>query len=335
MIVDVHTHMYPLAYIDLLEKREKIPRIVNKNARREFIIFPEEDGPRGVGGREMGPENWSVERKLEIMDVHGIDMSVVSLGNPWLNPFTEADDVEIAERINTALARIEDESRGRLFALGVLPASSAKAAASMVPFIARNKSLYGIISGPTIAGLLLDDSRLDSVWDKLVEFDVPLFFHPENGVALDLLQGHRHALPVGVGFPLETTIALTRLIFGGVLERFPNLRILVAHGGGTLPYLSGRMDAAWQSDPEVSASLPKPPSTYLRMLWLDALVYHAAALNAAARLVGTDRLMFGTDDPFSVSDPGVNLDIIKAELDASGESQSVLAENAVSFFGLP
>lgn len=133
---------------------------------------------------------------------------------------------------NLELGKLETNSHGRVVAMGVLPCSSPEAAATGVSFVAESDGLYGIVSGPTIAGLLLDDPQLDIVWERLVLLDLPVFFHPENGVALELLQGHRHTLPVGVGFPLETTIALSRLVFGGVLERYPDLRILVAHGGG-------------------------------------------------------------------------------------------------------
>ena len=119
--------------------------------------------------------------------------------------------------------------------------------------------------------------------------------------------GIGHALPVAVGFPVETTIAVARLVFGGVLHRYPDLRIIASHGGGTLPYLAGRLDAGWRSDPSLSTRAPSPPSSVLGRLFLDAVLYHPRALRAAADLVGTEHLAFGTDHPFSIADPVANL----------------------------
>lgn len=334
VLVDVHNHIYPMSYIELLERRQEIPRIVTRGGQREFVIFPEEDGPHGVGGRPIDSRYWDIERKLQFMDSVGIDFSVVSLGNPWLNPFAGEDCESIAEELNASLATIEGESDGRVVAMGVLPANSPDSAARAVKMIADETCLHGVVSGPSVAGLAFDEPQLDPLWHALSETQVPLFVHPEDGVAPESLQGYRHTLPVGLGFPMETTIAISRLVFGGVLERFPDLRILVAHGGGTLPYLAGRLDAAWRSDDEVTRQLPKPPSEYLKKLYMDSLVYWGPALSTAIRLVGTGQIMFGTDYPFSVADPSANLQAIDEELHGSDSLPHVVNLNAMKLFNL-
>ena len=218
--------------------------------------------------------------------------------------------------------------------MGVLPTDTPESAASALSFIAETPGLHGVVTGPRIAGYAFDDRRLDPFWEELSRLDLPLFVHPEDGVAIEDLKGYRHTLPVGVGFPVETTIALSRFIFGGVATRHPGLRILAAHGGGTLPYLAGRLDAAWRSDDDVRARLDSAPSSLAKRLYLDSLVYYGPALEAAARLVGTDHLMFGSDHPFSVSDPEANLKTITQEMKTDTDRKKVMGANAIDFFGL-
>lgn len=333
-IIDVHCHLYPLEYIQLLEQRDEIPRVINKNGSREFLIFPEEDGPNGVGGRPFGSEYYDLDQKITFMDQTNIQTSVVSLGNPWLDPFPDAAGDAAAWLINQKMGEYESATQGRITAMGVLPSSCVDSAIKALHQIAVNPGLHGVVSSPRIAGLLFDDPQLDPFWRELEQVDLPLFVHPENGIALKDLEGYRHTLPVGLGFPMETTIALSRLIFGGVLQKYPSLRILAAHGGGCLPYLAGRLDAAWNSDLEVKNKLNKPPSQFIQQLYLDALVYAGPALQAALRLMGAQHLMFGTDQPFSVSDPETNIKMLQTEMGNRSDFQAVMHKNAAAFFNL-
>jgi aminocarboxymuconate-semialdehyde decarboxylase len=333
-IIDIHCHLYPLEYIRLLEKRQAIPRVINRDGQREFLIFPEEDGPNGVGGRPMGDEYFDLELKIKSMDAMGIHTSVVSLGNPWLDPFPDSEGDEAAETINQVMSHYEARTNGRITALGVLPSSSVENVIRVLKLIATTPGLHGIVSRPAICGLALDDERLEPFWSELNKLDLPLFVHPENGIGLEALEGYRHTLPVGIGFPMETTVGLTRLIFGGVLERYPNLKILAAHGGGCLPYLAGRLDAAWNSDEEVRKKINQAPSQQMKKMYLDALVYAAPALQAARMQVGADHLLFGTDQPFSVSDPQKNIQLLKSELANKGELEAVMQTNAEKLFHL-
>jgi len=323
-----------LEYIRLLEKRQTIPRVINRHGEREFLIFPEEDGANGVGGRPMGREYFDLELKLKSMDALGIHTSVVSLGNPWLDPFPDSEGDEAAEAINEVMSRYEAQTGGRICALGVLPSSNVENAIKVLKQIAATPGLHGVVSMPAIAGLAFDDARLEPFWAELERLGLPLFVHPENGIGLDALEGYRHTLPVGIGFPLETTVGLTRLIFGGELVKHPNLKIMAAHGGGTLPYLAGRLDAAWMSDQDVQDRIHQAPSEQMKKLYLDALVYAAPALQAERLLIGAEHMLFGTDQPFSVSDPQKNLALLRAELPAEGELDGVMHSNAEGLFKL-
>ena len=326
-IIDIHSHFYPRWYIELLKARTELPRIVEDEAGVErFVIFPGEEG------REMDDEYWDLSAKLAFMDQLGISQTVLSLGNPWLDPFAGSDDMEIARRLNADFATLGQRTDGRVVGMGVLPVGSVDAAATVADEIATTETLYGLVVGTRICGRTLDDPELGPLWAVLEATRLPVFIHPHHTAAADDLEGYGHAFPVGIGFPFETTIALARMIYGGVLQEFPGLQFVAAHGGGTIPFLAGRLDAAWKSDPSVHGKLPHLPSQDLAKLAYDAVLYHKGAMQATADLVGTQRMAFGTDHPFSVADPTSTLDALSVFDEA--QRDDILSQTARQIFGL-
>ncbi len=330
-VIDVHSHHYPRWYIELLKARTDIPRVIGDPGDERFVIFPGE--AEQTGGRPISPDYWDLDAKFKFMAAAGIDRAVLSLGNPWLDPLDADTGLEAARRSNAYFAELGERPGGRVAGMGVLPPGDVRHAVTVVGEIASTASLHGIVSGTRICGQRLDDPDLEPLWEVLERTRVPLLVHPHYGIGGDELAGFGHALPVAVGFPFETTLAVARLVFAGVLHRHPMLKVVASHGGGTLPYLAGRLDASWRSDPSVHGRLPEAPSDSLKRLFLDAVLYHARALRAAADLVGVDRLAFGTDHPFSVADPARNLAAIREAFDAD-ESEHVLAGAARALFDL-
>jgi predicted TIM-barrel fold metal-dependent hydrolase len=325
-IVDIHTHLYPSVYLDVLRARTEAPRLIDSPEGERFVIFP------GEPGRVIDDDWFDVARKVAFMDRVGIEQSLVSLGNPWLDPIPESAD--LARELNAQFAQLRDLTDGRIVGMGVLPGGDVDAAAAVAGEIAEADGLYGLVTGTRICGLRLDDGALDPLWSALERTGLPTFIHPHYGLGIEELLGYDHALPVGLAFPFETTAAVTRMVFGGVFERFPGLRILAAHGGGTLPFLAGRLDSAWQSDPVVHERLPVQPTERLRSLFLDALTYHPRAMRATAELVGVNQMAFGTDHPFSVADPVANLKAVEEAFTGS-DRNAVLHASATEYFNLP
>jgi predicted TIM-barrel fold metal-dependent hydrolase len=317
----------------MLKARSDLPRIDERHGADYFIIFPDEER---TGGRLMEAPMWSIEEKLAAMDRGGFDHAVVSLGNPWLDPVAGAESIDWARRINSDFAAYESETDGRIFGLGVLPNASPEEAAEIAGEIAKTDGLYGIIAGCRICGLTYDDPRLEPVWNELSATGLPIFIHPHYAVAIDELGGFGTVLPLGIGFPVETSIAVSRFILSGVLQRHPGIKMLVAHAGGVLPYLAARLDVSWRGDDEARRRLSVLPSKALAGLWLDSVVYHRRGLDAAADLVGNDRLLFGTDHPFFKDDPADIFATVADTFSHDGAALEAIAnENAVSFFNLP
>lgn len=329
-LIDIHSHLYTPGYLDLLRARDRYPRVATIEGEERFIIFPEEDQPGRPTGRPIGEDFWSVDRKLAYMDEVGIDRTVLSLGNPWLDPFDGPDSNDHAAAVNDDLASMEERTAGRILALGVLPSHAPDVAAEVVHSIAHKGRLKGIVTGPTICGRPLDDPALDVVWAALHETRLPWLLHPSDGVGIEQLEGFGHALPIALAFPFETTVAVTRLVFAGVLAEFGDIHLVASHAGGTLPFLAGRLDAAWRSDPAAQVRLTSPPSEMLAKLHVDAIAYHQRSLAAATDLVG-GKVAFGTDHPFSVSDAAANLAAIRA---LGADQDRVRAAHAEKLFNL-
>ena len=172
-VVDIHSHIYTRTYVELLKARTTIPKIVGPLGAERFVIFPEEDTADGSGGRPMGRDFWDVARKLDFMDRHGIDQTVVSLGNPWLDPFDPVQSVTAARDLNAELADLQNDTGGRIVAMGVLP-TAVPDAVEVVAEVAEDPGLVGVVTGPRVCGLTLDDEGLEPVWDALARAPGPV-----------------------------------------------------------------------------------------------------------------------------------------------------------------
>ncbi|KAL4891183.1 hypothetical protein BDV59DRAFT_70284 [Aspergillus ambiguus] len=332
LIVDIHTHVYPPSYMEMLRSRKTVPYIHDPadNSTPRLIILSSDDDPSiplDQRGRPVDSSYYDIDVKLAFMSRHGINCSVISLANPWLD-FLPPDEAQTwAERINDDIEatcahvnRVTDPENNRalhekesLFAFGALPlsATSPDIIANEITRLKTLPHIRGVIMGTSGLGKGLDDAELNPIWGVLEQTESLLFLHPHYGLpdkafgGTDATNRYGHVLPLALGFPLETTIAVTRMLLAGVFDRFPRLKILLAHSGGTLPFLAGRIDSCIHHERKFVANggnVPGPQRSVWDVLrtniYLDAVVYGTAGLNAALTASGADRLLFGTDHPF-------------------------------------
>lgn len=321
MIIDIHTHFYPRRYLDRLRQNTLPPRLLAGPEGEHFIIFADETG--AGAGRPIGPAYSNVAAKLAYMDQHGIDRSVISLGNPWVDFMDPAEAAGWAASLNHEFDALGC-GQPRLRAFGVLPLQAVEAACTEARHIRALPHLAGAIMGTRPGGRHLDDPALEPFWETAASLQLPLFVHPHYTLGTDWMGGYGQALHLALGFTFETTAAAARLILGGVLDRHPGLILILAHGGGTLPYLAGRLDACTAVDPVAARRLRRPFSAYLAQLYYDALVYRGASLAAALDLAGPEHLLFGSDHPFAIADPAACLAAVRnAAPEADGFAQVV------------
>ncbi|WP_410813516.1 amidohydrolase family protein [Micromonospora sp. 067-2] len=239
--------------------------------------------------------------RLAAMDTAGIDVQLVSplpVQHEWAD---SALSVRYSRAVNNGIATHCSHAPERLHGLGAAPLHHPDLAADSLRE-AINLGLRGVQISSHAGPAELSDPALDDFWACAEELDAIVFIHPWGCSLGDRLNAGY--LSNTIGNPIETTVALSRLILDGTLDRHPRLRLLAAHGGGYLPAGIARLDHAWHARAD-ARTCRQPPSAYLRRLWFDSLVYAPAALRALIDAVGADRVAMGTDYPFDmgVSDP--------------------------------
>jgi predicted TIM-barrel fold metal-dependent hydrolase len=369
IIVDIHTHIYPPSYLGLLASRKQVPYIHKPTTGDpRLIILPSDDDntkPAEIRGRPIDVSYSSWDAKRAFMTLHGINISVVSLANPWLDFLPTSESPKWAQTVNDELESActnfnskPSSTTCKLFAFGTLPLSaSAEENSTEIARLKTLPHLKGIIMGTTGLGLGLDDPALHPIWQALQGTETLIFLHPHYGLPDTAFGGPEvvarsgHVLPLALGFPLETTIAVSRMFLAGVFDQFPNLKMLLAHSGGTLPFLAGRVQSCVEHEREFfsnGGSRQGPERTIWDVLqtniYLDAVIYGAPGLKAAVEAGNADRVMFGTDHPFfpplgekSGKWPSVGVNYAAVQ-EAYGEDDEVakgmLGGNAVRILGL-
>lgn len=244
-------------------------------------------------GLVMAPE------RLRAMDAQGIDVEVLSI-----NPYWYGADRELARRIvaiqNERLAELCAAAPDRFVAFASVALQYPDLAAAQLEHAVTRLGLHGTLVGGSVEGAELADPKFHPFWAKAEELGCVVFIHPQGTRELEARLRGNGGLANVIGNPLETTIALSHLIFEGTLDRFPAVKILAAHGGGYLPSYAARSDAVCVTFPERCAgvALKKRPTEYLRQLYYDSLVFTAEALRHLVAEVGAGQIVLGTDHPF-------------------------------------
>ncbi|WP_406438120.1 amidohydrolase [Streptomyces sp. NBC_01613] len=303
-VVDFHGHLAAPAADALIAAT---PGLAAELAAEQRAHSPASLAANRAQLQRLAGKLTDVSERLADLDAMGVDIQVVGpmpMHHYWADPDLA---VRLARTVNQAVAAHCAQAPERLYGLGTVPLQHPDLAVALLDKAVTEYGLYGISVSTTVEGRELADPRHDELWQKAEELGVVVFVHPW-GCSL----GERlatHYLGNTVGQPVETTVALSHLIFTGVLDRYPRLKLVAAHGGGYLATYIGRSDHAWRVR-EDARGCAEPPSSYLRRMWFDALVYTPRALRHLVEEVGADRVVLGTDHPFDmgVDDPVARLD---------------------------
>lgn len=361
-VVDIHTHMYPPSYVDILTSRSTIPLVRTfPSSPDPRLILLEAEVPSLTGadvsanppGRPLTKHYASLAQKIHFMDTHNIDISVISLANPWLDFLEPGESGRIAESVNQEFSDMCAAHPGRLFFFGTLPLTAPLATIQeSITHLTTLKCCRGVILGTSGLGKGLDDPSLLPIFQALADASLTIFLHPHYGLPNEVWgprasEEYGHVLPLALGFPMETTIAVARMYLAGVFDTVPSLRMILAHSGGTLPFLAGRIESCVVHDGhlvregKVHAKRRTVWDVLRSQVYLDAVIYSEVGLKSAIEASGgADRLMFGTDHPFfpplssdedgEWESVGLNAEAINKALGGgSAEAKGVMGGNAV------
>ena len=312
--LDCHAHyVSPHAIRAAREHPERYGARIERTAEGERVLMP---GERP--GRSFLPEILSLAERGERLP--GLTHQLTSCWMDLSGYHLAADEGQRwCSLLNDALAEdiADTGSELRFLGMATVPMQAPEAAGRELERCVRSHGFRGAMIGANVAGENLDLSRFDPFWRQAEELGVPIILHPFSVAIADRVP--RFYLDNAVGNPTDTTIAAASLIFGGVLDRFPELQIVLVHGGGFLPYQWGRLDQARRVRPETAVAGAGMPSDYLRRFFYDSIVFSPGALRYLIDLVGADRVVVGTDYPFDMgaSEPLENLGAAGVDSEAS------------------
>jgi aminocarboxymuconate-semialdehyde decarboxylase len=282
-----------------------------------------------------------IDLRLSVMDAQGIDIEALSINPNWYGVTNRdlADDIISIQ--NQALAEVCAENPDRFVAFASVALQFPDLAAEQLEAGVKTYGLRGAAIGGSVAGAEIANKKFNPFWAKAEELGVLVFIHPQpDGAPSQLghrLQGNGYLTNV-IGNPLETTIALSHMIFEGTLDRYPGLKICAAHAGGFLPSYAGRFDRGCPTRPEACGNAPyggikKVPSEYLKDIYYDTMVFRPEGVRHLAAEVGASQLVVGTDYPYPWTDTAIDLILETPEL-SDQERVAILGKTAAELLGL-
>lgn len=297
--IDIHAHaIVPDALSEMAMRHpDHGPSLVEEDDRR-YLRYP--------GRERLGPLPDAIfepDTRLADMDRQRVDLQVIAIPPPNFHYHVPPDvGADFAAIQNDALLALSDKEPDRFHLFATLPLQDIDASLAEIERVARFPRVRGVQIGSNVNGTDVDDTSLEPVWTDLEARDLPVWFHSDQRSIAGAERLNSYYLQNLIGIPLESTIAAAKLIFGGVLDRHPDLRFGFTHGGGFSPYQLGRWEHGWTVRPEPKVNVPETgPRHYYAKMFFDSLTHDAISLEMLGRRMGWDHVVLGSDYPFDMA----------------------------------
>lgn len=327
MNIDIHAHFVPAESLKVaseIGKRQGL-KLATNDVGREIVT---RDGKPFL--TELKAEFSNLDLRLSIMDSQSVDIQALSPASTYFFYWMAAEEsLDFARWLNERLAAAVAQHPKRLVALGSVPMQDCGKAVGELERAVTKLALRGVEIATNINGNYLDDPAFNPFWEAAQALDALVFVHPNQVVGADRMKEFN--LANLIGNPTDTSLAFAKLIFGGVLERYPNLKFLLAHAGGFLPYTWGRLDRGYRIQDSSKSKIPKPPGEYVKLLNFDTITHSTMALEYLVDNFGANRVILGSDYPYDMGDPdpvaslrAIQIDDSSLELIASANACKLL-----------
>lgn len=322
MKIDVHTHYYPEMFFEMI-----------RNTPSDFSFAKDPTGRTIIthrGARFFGVTQpmTDVDKRLEDMDRVGIDVEVVSLSTPNIFFADETRQPEVARALNNAYAELIARHPTRFKGFASIPMDDSGAAIAELHRAIDELKMNGVVLLSNIRGRALTSPIYRPFFEEANRMNLCIFLHPMIPTNSEPFK--EYVLGPLVGFPFDTTLAVARMCFDGMLRDLPNIRWIIGHLGGAIPYLMERLDSGYRDFAECRVNIDEPPSTYLKRLYYDTVTFSAHNLRMARDLVGTDHMVMGSDYPHMLGSIERSVSSIQDLGIPQHEKEKVFSSNALS-----
>lgn len=328
--IDTHAHMVREEWFENVRNDypNSSPTIVKEGETNLYSIFA---GTSDAGTTMHVPELMqNVIKRLKRLDQLKIDVQIISpVPSLMFTLYPTEEALAVTRAQNDGISQIVKDHKGRFEGLCSVPIQDPVAAVPELERAIKTLGLKGVEIGTNINGLNLDDRSLWPFYRKVQELDVPIMVHPINVAAADRLG--KYYLSNLVGNPLDTSIAIASIIFGGVLDEFPKLKLFFVHGGGFTPYQRGRLDHGYNVRPEPKEIITKKPGSYLPKIYVDTITHYDPALEYLVKTFGSSKVLLGSDFPFDMG-PKDPLEIVRKIRVSQEDKKKIYSANAAKLF---
>ena len=324
-VIDVHNHFYPPAYLEALRSGESTVRVSDGADGNPHIHYPGDYNVAVAGHRD-------IDHRHRVLEREGVDTQVLTLTTPGTHVEAPATAVRLARLVNDAFAEIIAQRAPRFTALATLPLNDPAASVRELRRAMEELSLPGAMVFSNVNGIALADDRFLPLWEAADSLGAVIHIHPTSPVGVEAMTQY-WLMPL-VGFLMDTTLAAAHLVFAGVPSRFPNIRWVLSHLGGAIPYLAERLDRGFENFVDCRAKIDRPPSDYLKAFHYDTVNFDRNALHLAIEFAGADHVLAGSDYPHQIGSIPSMLDSLRSlELDDL-DREKILGGNAARIYGL-
>ncbi len=324
MIIDVHNHYYPPAFIDALRKGPSVMTVEDDADGNPVLVSPGDKNFAVRGHRDIA-------YREQVIAAAGVDMQVITLTAPGTTLETPERSAQLAKLVNDALAQIISERPKRFTALATLPLNNPTATVAEFDRVMA-LGFKGCMVYGNVNGVALHDERYTPLWERANDAGAVIHIHPNFPAGVEAMQQF-WLMPL-VGFMFDTTLAAAGLVFSGVVERQPRIRWILGHLGGAIPYLAERLDRGFEAYPECRVHIARPPSEYLKKFFYDTVNFDPKALRLAIEFAGVSQLLAGSDYPHLISSMTKMQESIAALGLSASDTARILAGNAQALYGV-
>ena len=319
IIIDFHNHFYPPEYLEELRSAPSNISITVDAENNPVLHYP---GDYNI----VVPGHRDIAFRQEVLEKADIGKQVLTFTSPGTHIETPERAVTLARTVNDVFARLMDEWADRFAALATLPLNDPKASVTEFERATTELGFKGCMVFSNVNGIALSDERFWPLYEKASELNAVFYIHPIHPVGVEAMTEY-WLMPL-VGFTFDTTLAAAKLVFSGVVERFPGIRWVLAHLGGAIPYLAERLDRGYEAFSECREHISRPPSEYLKEFYYDTVNFDPRALQLALDFAGADHLLAGSDYPHRIGSLEKMVNSIKGLDVASEVKEKILGGNA-------